>query len=679
MPRRPRPRITPDDLARLRLPGDPRLSPDGRFLVYVETSFDLRRNRAVHALHLVDVERGTDREWTRGGPSDTAPCWTPDSRAVVFASDRGGSTNLWRIGLRDRAPEQLTKLDGKASTPKVSPDGRMVAFLHAPRRRFQTAGSEPPAGPQVRHLVKLDFKQDGRGFRDGSWTHLWVLDLATRRTRQITSGEFDDGQHDWAPDSRRLAFVSNRIPRADVLMMNSDIFVVPARGGRIRQLTRFRGPKQSPAWSPDGRRIAFVGHARFPETVENLHVWVVSAGGGRSQDLMPRADLMCDDCILSDVRELSEGAAPQPVWSRDGRRIFFVVTQNGASNVWEVPAAGGAPRQRSFGHHEIAGLSQSADGRRWAFGRLTATSPGEVFVAEALAGRGPKPAPAPGQRGAEALVPGARVRQLTRVQASFASRRPLVSPEEMRIATRDGHEIHGWVLRGGRGRRPAVLAIHGGPHAAYGWSYFHEFQVLAARGYHVFYTNLRGSVGYGREFMRALVGRWGSVDYDDLMRVTDAIEALPIVDRERIVVAGGSYGGYLASWAVAHTRRFRGAIAMRGVYDLVSMHGTSDVGSDLVHEFEAQEPWESIDRWWRVSPLAHVARIRTPILLMHSEDDLRCPISQAEEMFVALRVLGRDVELVRFLGESHGLSRSGRPHNRIERLRRILDWLARKM
>jgi dipeptidyl aminopeptidase/acylaminoacyl peptidase len=213
----------------------------------------------------------------------------------------------------------------------------------------------------------------------------------------------------------------------------------------------------------------------------------------------------------------------------------------------------------------------------------------------------------------------------------------------------------------------------------FGSSYMHEFQVLAARGVHVAAVNLRGSIGYGRDFMRALFGTWGSRDFEDLMRVTDVLEGLSFIDRDRIGLTGGSYGGYLAAWAIAHTHRFAAAVASRGIYDLPSMLGTSDIGPELLQEFEGQAPWESIERWWRVSPLAYAGNIRTPLLLLHGEDDLRCPISQAEELFTALRLQERDVEFVRFAGEGHHLPRSGRPQNRVARLQVIADWFERKL
>jgi dipeptidyl aminopeptidase/acylaminoacyl peptidase len=677
-------RLAPQDLSLLRLPSDARLSPDGRLVVFVESRVDLEHDSYRRGLRLVDAAGGRVEAWTDGAYADESPAWLPDSRQVVFVSDRNGESGLWRLRVGAHAPQLLLQLPGRLRAPRPSPDGRRIAFLYAPpgatheRRRGAAPGA---AAARFRHVVRLDFKHDGRGFRDGAFLHLWVLDLGRRRARQITFGDWDDCAFDWSPDGRRLVFESNRIARADVRKQNSDLHVVPARGGRPRVLTRFRGPKHSPAWSPDGRWIAFVGHAQFPDTVDTAHVWVVPAVGGKARDLMAGADLDCNDTLLTDLEDVGE-TPPAPVWSARGDRLFGVASREGTTNIWEVPLRGGAPRPRSLGRHGLRGLSQSRDGRRWAFVRRDAVEPGDVWVATA-AGAGPAAngAQAAPDTRPERAVPGARMRRLTGNAAALHRARRIVAPQPIRIPSPAGHVLHGWILRAPTAPRrgPIVLMIHGGPHAMYGWSFMHEFQVLAQHGYHVAFVNLRGSTGYGRDFMRALVGTWGSRDFEDLMRVADVLEKLPFVDRRRIAVAGGSYGGYLTAWAIAHTRRFAAAVAMRGVYDLPSMFGTSDIGPELLTEFEGQAPWDSIDRWWRVSPVAHAANIRTPLLLLHGEDDHRCPISQAEELFTALRLLDRDVELVRFLGDGHDMSRSGRPHNRVARLRLLLDWLGRKL
>lgn len=675
---RARLRFVPEDIARLRLPQDVRLAPDGSALVYVEKHADLDADAMRGTLQFVELKTGRTRALTDGKHADTSPDWSPDGRWIVFVSDRDGGPNLWRVARAGGAPERLTRLEGRVGGPRWSPRGGVIAFLHAPRSARQRAldPKQTPAGPRLRHLKSLGYKHDGRGFTDDAYAHLYVLDLGSRRVRRLTSGPHADGQHAWSPDGRWLAFVSNRCEDAETASENSDVFVVAAGGGKPRAVTRQRGPKLAPAWSPDGRQIAFIGHFQFPDTVENAHVWVVPARGGAPRDLTAKLDLTFDDRMVGDTRDVPEGETAAPVWSADGRRLFCLATQEGATHVWEVPVAGGAPRQRTHGRHQVVELSASADGRRWAMVRLSPSSPGEIVVASA-SGAGARMT----ARGAELAVTGARVQRVTRCNDALLAQRQVLVPQELRIPCVWGHTVRAFVWRSphGRGRGPTVLAIHGGPYATYGWTFFHEMQMLAAHGYHVVQVNLRGSAGYGRDFMRQLVGTWGSRDYEDLLRVADTIEQLPFVDPRRIAIAGGSYGGYLTAWAIGHTQRFRCAVAMRGVYDMISMYGSSDMGWTLAQEFETQAPWESVDRYWRVSPLLHAPNIRTPLLLLHQEDDHRCPVGQAEELFTALRVLKRDVELVRFAGESHGMSRSGRPHNRIARLRLLLDWFGRKL
>lgn len=658
-----------DDLARLRFASEAQISPDGKRAVYVESRLTLDKNCYNRALNLVDFDSGRSRALTDGTHSDTSPCWTPDSQRIVFVSNRSGSPNLWSIHLDGDAPEQLTSFDGIVTTPRVGPDGTRVVFLHAPKTAQQrrVAAGPDDAQPRFRHMRRLGWKLDGHGYWDGAWLHLWVVDLRTSKTKRLTSGAFHDRQPAWSPNGRYVAFVSNRVQDEDLHPMNSDIFVVSASGGRPQELTRALGPKMAPSWSPDGSWIAYIGHHRYPDTVENLHVWVVSRRGG-ARDLVAQSDLMCANLCISDARDVPEGNAATPMWSADGKRIRFLASHEGAVNLYEVSAAGGSPKPLSNGKHEIVEFSQSRDGKRLVFVRADVQCPGDVYAAHFT-------------RGARSsMLRQARVRRLTRINhAVLRGKRPQ-QPTEFRLRARGGHDIHGWVLhaRGRKRRGPAVLMVHGGPHTMYGWTFFHEFQVLAAAGYHVFFTNIRGSVGYGNDYMRAIVGRWGHEDFRDVSDVADWIQACSFVDRGRVALAGGSYGGLMTNWAVAHTNRFKCAIAMRSVTNMASFYGSSDMGWFLHEEFSAH-PWESAERYWRGSPLAFVERIRTPLLLVHADEDLRCPVSQAEELFVALRLLKRDVEMVQFLGENHGLSRSGRPHNRLERLRRILDWLERKL
>jgi dipeptidyl aminopeptidase/acylaminoacyl peptidase len=229
----------------------------------------------------------------------------------------------------------------------------------------------------------------------------------------------------------------------------------------------------------------------------------------------------------------------------------------------------------------------------------------------------------------------------------------------------------------GRGKRPLILEIHGGPHALYGNAFFHEFQTLAAQGYHVLYTNPRGSRGYGEQFCSEIAGGWGNLDYQDLMAAVDLIVQRPDVDAERLGVAGGSYGGYMTNWIVGHTNRFKAAITMRCLSNFLSFYGTSDIGPWFGERELAGSPRDQLARYWELSPLAHVEKVQTPILILHGEQDLRCPLEQAEQWFVSLRRLGKTAEFVRFPEESHDLSRSGRPDRRLLRMERIVEWFGR--
>jgi dipeptidyl aminopeptidase/acylaminoacyl peptidase len=273
---------------------------------------------------------------------------------------------------------------------------------------------------------------------------------------------------------------------------------------------------------------------------------------------------------------------------------------------------------------------------------------------------------------------GGRERRLTCSNRALLDGFELVAPERLEFEGAQGASVEGWFLRGrGRGWRPTILEIHGGPHYAYGNAFFHELQLLAARGYNVLYTNPRGSRGYGEQFCSEITGAWGELDYQDLMAAVDQIVSRPDVDADRLGVAGGSYGGFMTNWIVGHTDRFRAAVSMRGLSNFVSMYGTSDIGTFFCERELLGDPREQLERYLRMSPITYVDRVTTPLLILHGEQDLRCPLEQAEQLFVALRRRGKTVELVRFPEESHNLSRSGRPDRRLLRLERIVGWFDR--
>ena len=353
--------------------------------------------------------------------------------------------------------------------------------------------------------------------------------------------------------------------------------------------------------------------------------------------------------VISDMRAQAQTLAPA---THDGR-ILFLGSDQGTANAYSCAAAGGDVRAESIGAHQVVSWSLDQDHRRFAAVVATATDPGNVVVGEI----------------------GGAMRKLSCLNDELLGSRYIASPERVEFTGADGWKIEGWLLRP-RGFDPAkkwplVLEIHGGPHTAYGHSCFHEFQVLAGRGYAVLYLNPRGSHAYGQRFVEACVGDWGGKDYEDLMAGVDHLLARGWVDERRLYVTGGSYGGFMTNWIIGHTDRFRAAATQRSI----SAFGTSDIGWHFwEHEMGDATPWRDEAKLVFRSPLTYVRNVKTPLLILHAERDLRCPIEQAEQLFAALKVLGKEAIFVRFAEDNHDLTRSGKPIHRVEHCRRIADW-----
>ncbi|MBX6342798.1 MAG: S9 family peptidase, partial [Thermomicrobiaceae bacterium] len=388
-------------------------------------------------------------------------------------------------------------------------------------------------------------------------------------------------------------------------------------------------------------------------------VWVAPAGGGEARCLTVELDRTAEDAMLTDTAAASD---PGLVWSGDGQHLYFQVSDQGNTHLYRVGADGGDAECVVGGRRRVHDFSLSRDGQRVAFVAADPLNPGDVYVCAA---------------------DGADERRLTRVNEGYLRSVALSEPEEFWVESQaeDRLPIQAWLLRPAgfeEGRKyPVVLEVHGGPHSMYGNVFFHEFQLLAAQGYAVVYANPRGSQGYGDAFTKAAVGAWGERDMPDLMAVLDHVVGMGFVDANRQAVLGGSYGGFMTNWLVGHTDRFRAAITMRCVSNLYSFYGTSDIGFRFGEYEIGGMPWENRDQYLRLSPISYVERMTTPLLILHSEADYRCPIEQAEQLFVMLKRLGREVEFVRFPDESHGLSRNGKPKHRVERLQHILRWFER--
>jgi len=644
--------MAPEDLTRIQFVTDPQLSPDGRRVAFVVTMLSEERDEYLSNIWVVDVAGGAPRRFTAGPRRDLEPRWSPDGSRLAFLSERTAKDKLQLYVMPGDGGEatKLTALDNGVSAIAWAPDGARLAFVSPVGGYKEPEGEdEKRKSRPARVITSVKYRFNGEGFIYDRRPHVFVVSLDGASPTQVTEGDFIDADPTWSPDGESLVFVSARHGARDDDDA-SDLWRVPAKGGTPQRLTATTGPVMLPAFSPDGRTIAFLARAALNAYGRNVQLFTVPADGGQAT------------CLSSALDRSSGALHVRPSWSPDGRSLTVAAEDRGDIGLWRVVATGSAAPQRIVGGERVLnGFSASADGRTLAFAASRSVAPAEVFVC-----------------GAD----GGDERRLTDLNRAWVESVALSAPERFRF-TRAGFELDVWVMRPAgfvAGQRyPTLLNIHGGPHAQYGHNFFDEFQVYAGAGYAVVYTNPRGSQGYGEAFTQAVVGDWGGGDYADVMAALDeALARYPFIDPERLGVLGGSYGGFLTSWTVGHTKRFKAACSERAVNCQYTMFGTSDIGHSFnVVELGGPLPWEDMARYIERSPLTYAKDMTTPLLILHSEDDLRCPIEQGEQLFVALKKLKREVRFVRFPGENHEMSRSGKPRHRLERFRHILDWFAK--
>ena len=663
-----RQRITAEDLYRLRFVSDPQISPDGSQVIYVVAWADgTDRARYRSQLMLVPFDGSSaPRPLTSGRHRDTAPRWAPDGCSIAFLSDREADiSQLFLLSMQGGEPRQLTSLKRGAGAPVWSPSGDRVAFSarvdidEIARQEGQSDEKGKP--PRVKIITRVRHKGDGEGFLEALHRHLFVLDVDSGEAKQITDGDWDEVEPAWSPDGALIAFTANRESDRDLSILK-DVWVVPSRGGRAKRLTRHRGEAGTPVFSPDGDRVFYLGHERGWTYGVRTSLLAVPVTGGDSAPISGDFPDELTNAALSDARDPFGANAPRV--SPDGKSVLTLVSRGGRVEIirFSVSAAGEAETVVG-GDREIAGFTVSRSGDRLAYTASDPTHPYEVFVFD-----------------------GADERRISGENDALLESLELSPAEPFEVTSSDSQTVHGWLMKpvgfsaSARKEWPLVLEIHGGPETMYASTFMHEFQVLAARGYAVVYTNPRGSKGYGEEFTARIFADWGNQDAADCMAAMDLASRWRWVDADRIGVTGGSYGGYMTAWLVGHTERFRAAVSQRGLYNFVSFYGTSDIGPWFGDYVLGGPVYDRSALYVERSPLTYARDMKTPLLLIHSENDLRCPIEQAEQLFVHLRRMGKTpVELVRFPEESHNLSRSGRPDRRVERLERIVGWFDRYM
>jgi len=666
----PRRRITADDLYNIAYVEDPQVSPDGRWIAYVHLTVDRVENTYKRNIWLAPTDGGKPVQVTRSG-KDSQPRWSPDGATLAFVSARNEKPQIYLLPVSAPGgePRPLTSMPNGASDPDWSPDGTRIAFLaamNAEERAKEDRGEkdEPPADSfeakqrkerreheeqqrwDPRPVWRIPYRQ-GTSYRDDRYAQVYVIttaeDADDREPRRLTDIDADHQPPKWTPDGEYLLTARTVDPERDEPWRWTSLYRIRVEDGETEQLTGEGFADYAPLPSPDGQWIAY---ARIP--VERMaeaqpRLALLPAGGGEPRDLTLEFD-----------------RAPEVFrWAPDSRSLIFTAGNWGDVEVYRVGVGSAAVERIIAGRMEVQ-FMHVGQGGGVAFAASTPEAPPELFW-----------------KAPDADEP----QQLTRVNAEFLSQVFVQETHELRFTGPSGVELQGWyILPVGyeEGQKvPLAFNVHGGPHVMWSpatRSMWHEWQFHAARGYAVFFMNPRGSYGYGQAFASELHAAWGDVAFEDLMAGVDALLELGFVDEERMAVTGGSYGGYMTAWIVGHTDRFKSAVTQRGVYNLISFYGTSDVPMLVTNEYDA-EPWEDPDLLWKHSPLAYAHNIKTPLLIIHSENDFRVPIEQGEQLFAFVRrATDTPVKMVRFPRDGHELSRSGEPKHRVRRLTEMIEW-----
>lgn len=624
------------DMSSLQHVSDPQLSPDGATIAYVRSQTDYATDKATSDVILVATANGAPKATFAG----SSPRWSPDGRAIAFMGLRDGRSGIF---IRDVvsgaehflvAPPQTDHWLGRS--PKNwawSPDGSMIAYVAA-----DGPAPEPTDGPRA--FSRIMFKTR-TGFSDNRKSHVYVIPSAGGAPKCLTCGDYDEHSIAWTNDSKRIAFVSDRSRDPDNTYAN-DIFTVTVSTGVLTHVMKTPSAEFSPHFSPDGEWITFEGWLRPHNTKdspgEDQHLFIVGNNGGVPRQLARAID-----------RRITESA-----WQPGGKYVYFSAADHGANIIYRVspsddkvePVIGGRFQARSF--------TFDAKGTTMAFLRTDDVHPAEVFVSSS---------------------DGKNARQLTNHNGAFLAVLALRDAEEFWFDSFDGTRVQGWVMKpvgAEPGKQyPTILNIHGGPHGSYGFAWSELHQLEAAAGYGVVFINPRGSVGYGQAFSDGSILNWGGGDYKDLMLGLDAaIKVNPWIDTTRLGVTGGSYGGFMTNWVITQTNRFKAAVASASLSNLISFYGTS-LYTDLIEAEFNMMPWDNYPLLWQWSPLAHVEHATTPTLFIHGVADHDVPITQAEEMYTALRKLGVDATLIRYPGEGHGFRR---PVFIMDSNKRLFGW-----
>ena len=626
-----------DDLSRVRDVREPQISPDGAWVAYTVSTSDTAEDRSTSAVWMASWDGSRNVRLTTSKSGEHTPRWSPDGRWLAFLSSRDDDhTQLWLLDRLGGEGRKATTLPSDVDDYVWAPDGRRIALV------AEDADTAKPKTPPPIVIDRFQFKQDERGYLGKQRRHLYLLDVESGKTAMLTSGDYDELLPAWSPDGKSLAFVSKRRPDFD-RDSNWDLYVIAAGGGGAapRQLTTFEGPdndpdtESRPAWSPDGHSLAYLQGGPLKLLYYAVQKLAVVPGAGGAPHILTAA---LDRNVAS------------PVWSGDGSSITFLLEDDRAVGLARVPAAGGAIERLVSGPRVVSAFTAGANGKL-AVLVSTPLAPAEVFALD-----------------------GSTLRPLSRQNDEWLARVTLGGVEQITFKSRDGTAVNGFAVKPpdfvpGK-RYPTILRIHGGPVSQYQNEFDSQLQTLAGHGYLVVVANPRGSSGRGERFSTAIFADWGNKDAQDVLAAVDYAVAQGLADPARLGVGGWSYGGILTNYVIAQDQRFKAAVSGASIANVLAGYGTDQYVRE--YEVELGVPWKTADTWVKLSfPFLHADRITTPTLFLCGDKDFNVPLLNSEQMYQALRSLGVETQLVIYPGQHHGINK---PSYRRDRLERYLAW-----
>ena len=673
--------IAETDLYAFRWIASPQISPDGAKIVYTLVTVNAKHDNYETSLWIVPASGGAARPLT-AATRDSSARWSPDGRTLAFLrapeqKDKDGKpqpAQIYLLSMDGGEARPLTDIPKGAGGLAWAPDGQSIAFLSTTLAKDfdKKKDAKDEEESDVRVIVKAAYRMNGEGYYEPDRpSHIWTVPVppvpkipaGPERAKQVTTGEFSESDIVWSRDGSKIYFTSNRVREPYYEPPHDEIYAVKAAGGDIAKVAGIDGSIHAISLSPDGSHIAFVGSLNrgdgLPQrsySQPDLFITPVEPGGA-PRNLTAAYDFDIGGGVGGDQAPPRGSGPSKPYWSADGRSIFVDSAEEGRANLKRIDAETGKVEPLSSGDQDVFSYSATPDGSKAAVLVSTPTNIGDLFLLDGASGR---------------------LDRLTRINDELFAKLNLTEPETIWYKSFDGRRIQAWVQRPpdfAPGKKyPLILDIHGGPHSAYGYTFDHEFQWMAAKGYVVLYPNPRGSTSYGQEFGNLIQYAYPGDDFKDLMAGVDELVARGWVDPAKLGVTGGSGGGVLTNWTIGHTTRFKAAVSQRSIADWRDFWYTADFTLFTPFWFRGA-PWEQEADFKERSPITYVDKIATPLMLIEGESDFRTPPGAGgEQMFRALKYLKKPVVMVRFPGETHELSRSGKPVHRVERLQHIVAW-----